>query len=167
MTDDTLPRVVPSKATRHAVITRLLQENVIRSQRALQNHLNVLGFNVTQATLSRDLEELSATKIRDRDGNPHYSLVPTEGATEGAKPLNGSLDYWVKQFLLKSTCVCNQVILRTHPAAASPLASIIDKENLDGVLGTIAGDNTLLIICRDEESAQALHELLLSISGLG
>lgn len=166
MTDDTPSRVVPSKATRHAVITRLLQENVFRSQRALQNHLNELGFSVTQATLSRDLEELCATKIRDRDGNLHYSLVPTEGTAGNAKPLNGSLDYWVKQFLLKSTCVCNQVILRTHPAAASPLASIVDKENLEGVLGTIAGDNTLLIICRDEAAAQALHTLILSISGM-
>ncbi|ADI68228.1 arginine repressor, C-terminal domain protein [Mobiluncus curtisii ATCC 43063] len=112
------------------------------------------------------MEELCATKIRDRDGNLHYSLVPTEGTAGNAKPLNGSLDYWVKQFLLKSTCVCNQVILRTHPAAASPLASIVDKENLEGVLGTIAGDNTLLIICRDEAAAQALHTLILSISGM-
>lgn len=166
MTDDAPSRVVPAKATRHAVIARLLQENVIRSQRALQNHLNVLGFNVTQATLSRDLEELSATKIRDRDGNLHYSLAPAAGDAEAAKPLNGSLDYWVKQFLLKSTCVFNQVILRTHPAAASPLASVIDKENLDGVFGTIAGDNTVLIICCDEDAARELHSLLLSISQL-
>lgn len=118
MTDDTPSRVFPSKATRHAVITRLLQENVIRSQRALQNHLNELGFSVTQATLSRDLEELCATKIRDRDGNLHYSLVPTEGTAGNAKPLNGSLDYWVKQFLLKSTCVVMPLKSRLSPCEA-------------------------------------------------
>lgn len=162
---DSNSRGVPPKATRHAVISRLLSENTIRSQKSLQNHLNDLGFNVTQATLSRDLEELAATKVRDREGM-HYSLSAGSPSSEAAQSLNGSLEYWVGQLLLKVTCASNQVILRTHPTGASPLASIIDKENLEGVVGTIAGDNTVLIVCQDSQKAQELYSKILSISEL-
>lgn len=161
---ETAAHSIPSKVSRHSAISRLLAENVVCSQGALQELLGRAGFTVTQATLSRDLEELSATKVRDREGNLRYVLGGAVETGEIPLPLPGSLQRWCSQVLIGAEAVKNQVVLRTPPAAASALGAVIDKENLDGVLGCIAGDDTVLVICSDERQARLLQEFLMKMA---
>ena len=154
--------VVQSKVSRHGAIARLLADNVVRSQGALQDLLEAAGFSVTQATLSRDLEELAATKVRDNGGTLRYVLGggASPATSEFPLPLPGTLERWCEQLLVEVRQAYNQVVLRTPPAAASALAAIIDKENLDHVMGCIAGDDTILVICDDVGAAEALRDNL-------
>lgn len=150
----------PSKVSRHAAISRLLTEQVVRSQGDLRELLETEGFAVTQATLSRDLDELHAVKVRDRDGNQRYALRGASGHAEMPLPLPGTLERWCAQLLVRATAVTHQVILRTPPAAAPALAAALDKENLAGVLGCVAGDDTVLVICATpREAAQLCADL--------
>lgn len=146
----------PSKLSRHAAISRLLIEEVVRSQGELRQLLEADGVIVTQATLSRDLDELEAIKVRDREGNQRYALRGVSEQTEVPLPLPGTLERWCAQLLVKSTAVAHQIVLRTPPAAAPALAAAVDKENLPGVLGCIAGDDTVLVICATPQGAKAL-----------
>ncbi|MCI6585077.1 MAG: ArgR family transcriptional regulator [Mobiluncus porci] len=153
---DTITRGMSSKVSRHAAIARLLKEKPVRSQGSLQILLESAGFNVTQATLSRDLEELGAMKVRDPDGGQRYALGASLDSEEIPLTLPGSLERWISQLLIEARAALNQVVLRTPSAVASALAAAIDKEDLDGVLGCIAGDDTVLIICADETRANQL-----------
>lgn len=152
--------VVQSKISRHSAISRLLADNVVRSQGVLQTLLENAGFSVTQATLSRDLEELAATKVRDENGSLRYVLGGARATTERLLQLPGTLERWCAPLLIQATQAMNQVVLRTPPATAGTLASVIDKENLDHVLGCLAGDNTILVICDSVESATELCDKL-------
>lgn len=152
--------VVQSKIARHSAISRLLADNVVRSQGALQILLENAGFSVTQATLSRDLEELAATKVRDEKGELRYVLGGVRTATDMPLQLPGTLERWCAPLLIQATQAMNQVVLRTPPATAGTLASVIDKENLEHVLGCLAGDNTILVVCDSVESAKELRDKL-------
>ena len=152
--------VVQSKISRHSAISRLLAENVVRSQGALQILLENAGFSVTQATLSRDLEELAATKVRDEKGELRYVLGGVRTAADLPLQLPGTLERWCAPLLIQATQAMNQVVLRTPPATAGTLASVVDKENLEHVLGCLAGDNTILVVCDSVESAKELRDKL-------
>ncbi|EFN93774.1 arginine repressor [Mobiluncus mulieris] len=147
---------LPSKISRHAAISQLLTERVVRSQGELRELLETEGFAVTQATLSRDLDELHAVKVRDRDGNQRYALSATPEQVESPLPLPGTLERWCAQLLVRATAVTHQIVLRTPPAAAPALAAAIDKENLAEVLGCVAGDDTVLVICATPQEAEKL-----------
>lgn len=149
-----------SKVSRHGIIAKLLAENVVRSQSALQSLLEEAGLVVTQATLSRDLEELAATKVRDQDGNLRYVIGGAPDTAEIALPLPGSLQRWCAQLLVGVQTACNQVVLHTPPAAAPALAAVIDKEGLAQVMGCIAGDDTILVICDSTRGAKLLADKL-------
>lgn len=153
---ENLARNQPSKVSRHAAISRLLTDTVVRSQGELRDLLEADGVVVTQATLSRDLDELGAVKVRDRDGNQRYALRGSSAHSEAPLPLPGTLERWCAQLLVKANAVLHQVVLRTPPAAAPALAAAIDKENLPGVLGCIAGDDTVLVICATPSEAETL-----------
>lgn len=158
-------KAVPTKVSRHGAIARILSESVVRSQVSLQQLLQGAGFEVTQATLSRDLEELGATKIRDSSGNLRYAIGASAESGEFPLPLPGTLEKWCQQLLIECQTTGNQVVARTPPAAASALASAIDRESFTGVLGCVAGDDTVLIICAETAVATKLHRKLREMAG--
>lgn len=153
-TPDVARSTVPqTKAARHALITALLARRSIHSQAELADALAEEGVSVTQATLSRDLVELRAVKIRTATGALAYA-VPAEGgdrtpALADSEALAARLGRLCAELLVGAEASGNLVVLRTPPGAAQFLASAIDHSVLPAVLGTIAGDDTVLVIARD------------------
>jgi transcriptional regulator of arginine metabolism len=138
-----------TKAARHGQITELIRDNVIRSQTELAELLSAGGIDVTQATLSRDLEELGALKLRGVDGGAPVYRIPEDG---GPRPMVGGTDRLARllgELLLSHQGAGNLAVLRTPPGAAQFLASAIDRASLADVVGTIAGDDTILVVARD------------------
>jgi transcriptional regulator of arginine metabolism len=154
-----------SKAARHARIVAILSTRRVRSQAELAAALNDEGFEVTQATLSRDLEELGAVKLRTPDGGLPMYVVPEDGAPLTARAAKDAppqrLARLIDELLVSAQASANLVILRTPPGAAHFLASAVDRAGLPDVLGTIAGDDTILVVARDPDGGKALaHHLV-------
>jgi transcriptional regulator of arginine metabolism len=117
----------------------------VRSQDELAERLIDVGIRVTQATLSRDLEELGAVRLRGPDGALVYALPPEDEQLTSAIE---SLARTAADLLLSAEASGNLVVAHTPPGAAQLLASMIDRAGLDAVLGTVAGDDTVLIVAR-------------------
>lgn len=161
--------VPQTKAARHALIGALLARGAVASQQQLADLLVEEGVNVTQATLSRDLVELRAVKVRTPNGGLVYS-VPAEGeirvAPADTEVLASRLARLCEELLLTAEASGNLVVLRTPPGAAQFFASAIDHSVLPAVLGTIAGDDTVLVIARDDrpEAGAALAARFLALA---
>ncbi|HEY3086790.1 MAG TPA: arginine repressor [Jatrophihabitantaceae bacterium] len=154
-----------SRAARHARIVTILNSRQVRSQAELAAALNDDGLEVTQATLSRDLEELGAVKLRTPDGGLPRYVVPEDGAPLAARAAKDApphrLARLIDELLVSAQASANLVVLRTPPGAAQFLASAVDRAGLPDVLGTIAGDDTILVIAREPDGGTALaHHLL-------
>ncbi|HLV05060.1 arginine repressor [uncultured Georgenia sp.] len=160
-----------TRAARHALIARLLSSRRISSQAELSAELASHGVRVTQATLSRDLVELRAGKITLPDGSQVYAL-PEEGAAGAMAPPvapeegqgAARLARWCSELLVSADRSGALVVLRTPAGAAQLLASAVDTAVLPEVIGTIAGDDTVLVITRDPDAGAALTERLLSLA---
>lgn len=146
------PPVIPgTKSARQQRIVELLTRLPVRSQAELAELLAQHGLHVTQATLSRDLVELDAVKVRTASGALVYA-VPAEGGdrTPRAATETGAsearLGRLCTELLVSAQATANLVVLRTPPGAAPLLASAIDRTEMLGVVGTIAGDDTVLVI---------------------
>ncbi|MBX7434295.1 arginine repressor [Mycobacterium sp. Y57] len=139
-----------TRAGRQARIVALLSARSVHSQSELAALLADEGIEVTQATLSRDLEELGAVKLRGADGGVGSYVVPEDGSpvrgvtggTERVSRLLGDL-------LVSTDASANLAVLRTPPGAAHYLASAIDRAALPYVVGTVAGDDTILVVARE------------------
>ena len=154
-----------TKAARHGRITELIRSHVVRSQTELAELLAVSGLQVTQATLSRDLEELGALKLRGVDGGAPVYRIPEDG---GPRPMEGGtsrLSRLLGELLLSHEGSGNLAVLRTPPGAAQYLASAFDKTELPDVLGTIAGDDTVLVISRRPDGGALLAQRFLGLAG--
>jgi len=129
-------------------ILQLLEKQRLRNQADLQDHLAADGFEVNQATLSRDLRDLGVVK-----GPEGYELpqAPLSPATT-----QQSLWHAVHSFLLSATPAQNLVVLRTPAGGASALALALDRAAPPGIVGTIAGDDTVLVVCANTARARAL-----------
>jgi transcriptional regulator of arginine metabolism len=159
--------MVTSKAARHARIVDALAQRPVRSQAELAALLNDDGVNVTQATLSRDLDELGAVKLRSPDGGLPVYVVPEDGSPLTARSADDAppqrLARLVGELLTAADVSANLVVLRTPPGAAHFLASALDRAALPDVLGTIAGDDTILVVARDPAGGRALADHLLTL----
>jgi transcriptional regulator of arginine metabolism len=162
---------VSGKAARHARIVAILSEQPVRSQAELATALEGAGFHVTQATLSRDLDELGAVKLRTPDGGLPAYVVPEDGA-----PLTGRSDHdepphrlarLIGELLVSAEASGNLAVLRTPPGASNFLASAIDRAGLPQVLGTVAGDDTILVVARDPHGGRALADQLVRLPHSG
>jgi len=161
-----------TKNARQALIVELLTGHEVRSQPELADLLAERGVHVTQATLSRDLVELDAVKVRGTSGGQVYA-VPAAG-TAPAVPGSGAalaaqqrLSRLCGELLVSAEASANLVVLRTPPGAAQFLASAIDKAEATlrtDVLGTIAGDDTVLVIGRDPAGGDALAQRFTSLA---
>jgi transcriptional regulator of arginine metabolism len=164
-----MSQLPPTKAARRQRIVELLTRLPVRSQPELARLLADDGVVVTQATLSRDLDELGTVRIRDGQGSLVYA-VPAEGGdrTPRTAPaegvVEGRLARLCADLLVAADASANLVVLRTPPGAAQFLASAIDHAELAGVLGTIAGDDTVMLIARSPQGGQALADRLLALA---
>jgi transcriptional regulator of arginine metabolism len=162
--------VIPlTKSARQQKIVELLASTDVHSQTELADLLHEAGVSVTQATLSRDLVELDAVKVRTPGGQLVYA-VPGEGgdrrpvlAHESAAA-EARLARLCVDLLVSAEASANLVVLRTPPGAANFLASALDKAELGAVLGTIAGDDTVLVISRDPQGGEPLAQRLLALA---
>jgi len=158
-----------TKAYRHDRVAAVLARTPVRSQTELAAHLAADGVAVTQATLSRDLVELGAVKVRDGAGGLVYAL-PAEGGDRTPRTgtsqevLDARLSRWCEELLVSAEASANLVVLRTPPGAAQLLASAVDHSVLPSVLGTIAGDDTVVVICRDPDGGAAVADRFLALA---
>nr|WP_299058158.1 arginine repressor [uncultured Nocardioides sp.] len=157
-----------TKSARQQLVVDLLQLHDVRSQTELADLLATRGVSVTQATLSRDLLDLDAVKIRTREGGLVYA-VPAEGGDRtpavGTSAAAGSrLARLCGDLLVSADSSANLCVLRTPPGAAQFLASAFDRAEIGDVLGTIAGDDTLLVISRDAEGGAELARRFLALA---
>lgn len=165
MTSTSIPA---TKAARHRRIVELLSRGPVHSQNELAKLLGDDGLAVTQATLSRDLDELGAVRIRDTDGTLVYA-VPAEGGDRTPRaPEPGvhsaKLARLVEELLVSAEASANLVVLRTPPGAAQFFAAAVDQAALPDLLGTIAGDDTVLVITRDPKGGAAIAAYFLSLA---
>ncbi|RZS89341.1 ArgR family transcriptional regulator [Motilibacter rhizosphaerae] len=164
--------VPQTKAARHRRIVGLLAKHDVRSQPELAKLLAEDGIVATQATLSRDLDELGAVKVRSVDGELVYA-VPGEGGDRTPRPpadrgvLDGRLLRALNDLLVAAESSANLAVLRTPPGGANLLASAIDAADLPDVLGTLAGDDTVLVVARAGDGGAAVADRLLALAGDG
>lgn len=140
-----------TRGARLHAITNILASKRLRSQRGLAAELLKLGIEVAQPTLSRDLEDLSVAK----DSSGFYTIDSTEDAPGMA------LNRAIKDLLISIDTTAQLCVLRTPPGGAQLLASAIDHANFPDVLGTIAGDDTVLMITRNPAAATIISSDLL------
>ncbi len=157
-----------SKAARHARIVAVLAGRAVRSQADLAALLEDAGVHVTQATLSRDLDELGAVKLRTPDGGLPAYVIPEDGSPLTARAADDApphrLARLMGEFLTSADGSGNLAVLRTPPGAAQFLASALDRAGLPDVLGTIAGDDTILVVARDIAGGPALAQQFLDLA---
>ena len=139
------------KAQRQAAILALVDQEPFRNQQMLQRRLRAQGFRATQATLSRDIKELGLVK-RASDGA--YQRAQQDPANPEAAA--ATLERVVGQYLTRIDRVDQLVLVRTGAGQAQPVALAIDRAGLPEVAGTIAGDDTVLIVVRSARHAEAL-----------
>jgi len=152
-------RPMTSKPTRQKAILALIAEHVVANQEELRQLLEKGGQRVTQATLSRDLRELGIVRAHTATG-PRY--VQPEALSDEDTP---SLEALLPQLFESVDGVRELLVLRTVSSGAQPIAEAIDAEAWPDVLGTVAGENTILIICRSEAARIGLAERLTKLAG--
>lgn len=143
------------KAQRQASIVELVGREAVHSQEQLRRRLRAQGFDVTQATLSRDIRALGLIK-RSADGAYQSSQVEAVAPADAGVALRRALSAYASHV----DCVQQLVVLRTGPGQAQLLALAIDRARLPDVVGTLAGDDTILVISRDARRARALAKEL-------
>ncbi len=136
------------KSKRHSVILEIIERSNIETQEELIDNLRNEGFNVTQATVSRDIRELKLTKVMS-DGGKYKYVLP--GRKDGA-------GHYVYSSTLAASVVSvdsamNLVVIKTYPGMAQAVAAGIDNMNVAGILGCVAGDDTIFVAVRDAEMA--------------
>lgn len=188
-TESSMPLQRPStRAARHSAIHEVLAQHIITSQQQLAEVLASQHIEVTQATLSRDLDEMHATKVRTADGGICYTVpsLQHESALNGRIPAESVHEYensalsWsnmtkfeqqmsrVLSGLVTSVASAqNLVVVHTPSGAAQYVASVLDRQPIDGILGTIAGDDTVMAIASDNDTAIQRASWLLNLASGG
>jgi len=144
-------------------IARLLEGQPISSQAQIVELLAADGVVATQATVSRDLEDLGAVKVRIPGGTMAYALP--ENAKEAATS-DDHLRRVMGDFVVEVSHSANLVVLRTPPGSAHVIGSAIDRSGLPDVLGTVAGDDTLLLVCSEQAGGAQVAAQLAALAGL-
>ena len=149
------------KTQRHAAILRVIRRETVKNQEQLRALLRGEGFDVTQATLSRDIRELGLAKIAAPDGASHYAPPP-----EGPAAIHPTLAQLLPTMLVSVEGVGPLLVLKTATGAAQSLGVALDGAGWSDVLGTIAGDDALLVIARSERARRSVQTRLAELAGL-
>jgi transcriptional regulator of arginine metabolism len=150
---------VANKRERHDTILEIIGSRAVSSQEDLRKLLLQRGWDVTQATLSRDLRELRLARVPTPEG-ARYAV--TDGNIEESR---AALDTLLPQLFLRVDGVSEMLVLRTVPGGAQPIAAALDGEAWSDILGTVGGDDTILIICRSVAARERIHRRLKSLAG--
>ncbi len=161
----------PTKAARHDRVVALLRGQEVRSQTELAELLAADGLHVTQGTLSRDLLELGASRVRGTSGHLVYA-VPGDGGDRTPQvgefaTFETRLARLCQEVLVSAEPSANLVVVRTPPGAAQYFASALDRVGWPAVLGTIAGDDTVLLITRSPTGGEPLARDLVRMGETG
>ena len=152
-----------TKTSRQHRIIQLLTEVPVSSQGRLVELLEANGVEATQATVSRDLEEIGAIKVRIPGGELVYGLPEhTNDTVAPTDHLRRVLSDWVGEVNSSH----NLVMVKTPPGSAHVVASALDRSNLDGVLGTVAGDDSILIVATEEITGKELADTIRNLAGI-
>ena len=153
-----------TRVARQARIVELITQRAVPSQSELLALLEAEGIGSTQATLSRDLDELGAVKLRGADGGTPVYVIPDDGSpVRGIEGGTARLARLLGELLVSADASGNLAVLRTPPGAAHYLASALDRAALHDVVGTIAGDDTLLVVAREPRTGAELVDRLQSL----
>lgn len=160
---DAASRVNVSKTQRQFALGQLIARNAISSQPELVDWLARDGIEATQATVSRDLLEMGAVKVRVPGGDLVYAIP--EMPAEQQAPVD-HLRRIFGEWVVKVTYSANIVVLRTPPGCAHVVASAIDRSNSNGVLGTVAGDDTVFVIADESTTGKILASTFRDLANL-
>ncbi len=142
------------KRQRQEAILNMIENNVIDTQKGLQDALTDMGFEVTQATVSRDIKELRIVKALDSEGRYRY----IQNARSSGYDMPPRFSDIFSNSVVSVNYAMNDVVIKCHPGTASGACVVLDSMFESSVLGTLAGDDTILAITKDEESAAKLVE---------
>ena len=141
------------KRQRQNKILEIINNNIIDTQDALIEKLKEEGYDVTQATASRDIRELNLTKVALGGGVYKYAESHKDDVKISVKYKN-----ILNETLVKADFACNMIVLKTYAGMANAAAAAVDNMGWDDIVGSIAGDDTVLIIMRSEESAKDFYD---------
>ena len=147
-------RMAEPKERRQRTIADLIRSDALASQEELAERLGAMGYAVTQATISRDLEQLGAVKVR-RQGQLGYALPDI--ASAGFSPRVASV---FRDWVRSVEPAANLVVIKTPPGSAHLVGVALDNSEIDEIVGTICGDDTIFIACRSAAEAQSLSAKL-------
>jgi len=147
------------KRERHSAILELVREHRIASQEHLRELLAERGFDVTQATLSRDIRELRLIKVPDAEGSTRYTLPPD------AWDLTPPLSRLLPTLFVSAAGTGNLLVITTLTGGAQPVASALDWEEWPEVIGSVAGDDTILMILRDPDHLPTVQRRVEELAG--
>lgn len=150
------------KSDRQMEIKRIISSYGIETQDELISHLNKSGFDVTQATVSRDIREMKITKSLGSDGRYTY-MMPHEDSSRHHNAVYGDT---IAKSLRSVNYACNTVVLKTYPGLANAVAAGIDAQKSDDVLGCVAGDDTIIVITKNEKCADEFCKKIARSAGL-
>jgi transcriptional regulator of arginine metabolism len=151
----------PTKAERHRAILDLVRAHAIRTQDELVDALRGLRLDVTQATVSRDMRELGLLRVPGGDGL-RYVATPADADPTGT---SARLRSAVREHVRGIEFVGHLGVIRTRPSTAPLVAAALDQAHFEEVAGTVAGDDTVLVVARGAEAARKLHKRLETING--
>jgi transcriptional regulator of arginine metabolism len=151
------------KPQRQHRILRVLEEQPVSSQAQLVQLLEAEGVVATQATVSRDLEDLGAVKVRIPGGAMAYAIPEY---TRERAPTDDHLKRLMSEFVVEVAHSANLAVLRTPPGSAHVVASALDRASLPSVLGTVAGDDTVLVVCNEAVGGAVVAAQLAGLAGL-
>ena len=149
------------KQDRQATIVEVVQDHVVESQEELRRLLRQRGWDVTQATLSRDLRELRLARVPTPDG-PRYRAASEGGASGASGPPTEGL---LSQLVLNVDGVGELLVVRTVSGGAQPVAAALDREGWPEVLGTIGGDDKILLVCRSAAARDRVGRRIRDLAG--
>jgi transcriptional regulator of arginine metabolism len=151
-----------NKRERQAAIQEIVESRAVGSQEELRRLLRQRGWDVTQATLSRDLREMRVARLPDAEGGVRYSTAEGAPSPEESR---ASLDIILPPLFRSVDGVSELAVLRTIPGGANSVANALDVESWPDVIGTIAGDDTILIICRSSAARERIVRRIRTLAG--
>jgi len=152
------------KRQRQRALLELVRREPLGSQEQIRARLHALGFDATQSTISRDLEDLGLVRARDALGQLRYAeLAEGNGSNGHHVP---PLDVLLREFALAVEVSGNIVLVKTPPGAANALAQGLDGSSMKGLIGTVAGDDTILAVAASAAAGKSLARALRTMSGI-
>lgn len=149
------------KSKRQQKITDIIKSIGVETQDELISHLRNSGYDVTQATVSRDIREMRITKAQGADGRYTY-VLPDEGKSDGNSVYGVTITHSLKSAMYAG----NIVVLKTYPGLANAIAAGVDSQKSDEVLGCVAGDDTIIVVTKNEEAAKIFARQMEKSAGI-